>query len=114
MVVEAEFEIHAPENFVLFGVRPHKQLTDLETVNRAAALRRVRRIDRHIQSLLHPWFDSIGPFPCSVERMIGNDGARVNGLRPSLWGKVAVYHDIEYAWWRDDSIVDLDFVGLGK
>jgi hypothetical protein len=46
--------------------------------------------------------------------MIGNDGAGESGLRPPLGGKVAVHHDIEYALWRDDSIVHLDFVGLGK
>ena len=112
VVIDAELEIHAVEERVVVGVRPHEQFPHLEAVDRPAAPLGVRTLHRQIKPLLKPVGDAVGPFDGAVDRVVGNDAAGEIGSLPPDRREIGVHHEIEHTLIRNLGIVDLDLVGL--
>ena len=113
VIIDAELEIHAVEECVVFGMRPHEQFPYLEAVDRPATVLRVRTLHRQIETLLKPVGDAVGPFGGAVDRVVGNDAAGVIRRLPTDRRVIGVQHHIEDTGLRDRGIVDLDLVCLG-
>src|SRR3984893_10900750 len=114
VIVDAELEIHAVKELVIFGMRQHKQLPQLEAVDRSTVLRRVRSPHRQIESLLKPALHAPGPFSGAVDGVIRNDAAGESGSLAPDRRVVCVYHQVEHTRLRDLGIVYLDLVRLGQ
>jgi hypothetical protein len=73
--IEAEFAINAVENLTFDRIGCDEQASELESIVWNATVAR-DGIEGEIKSGLEPGCDSVGPFGDSVERFIGNYGAR--------------------------------------
>src|SRR6202042_2797057 len=63
-------------------------------------------------TLLKPVRDTIRPFGCAIEGLVGNDAAREVRRFSADWGEVGMDLQIEHAPLCDLGVVHLDLVGL--
>jgi len=112
VVIGAELEIHAVKR--MCGLWHEAARTVPRILKPLSDPPRPRSKDstRHIETLLKPVSDAVGPFGGAVDRVVGNDAARVVGSLPADRGEIGVYHQIEYALIRNLCIVDLNLVRL--